>query len=71
MRGRPIPCPDGYRSWGQFYYAQLSLGENVQSLTRHGYNATDVIHTARRHAEKYHLPMLPVLERRRPKKETA
>lgn len=62
-RRRLIKRPDGYMSWGQYYYAQVVLGYDPKDLVRHGRSPSDIVHEARTHAEKYGLEVVPALQR--------
>lgn len=62
-RRRLVKCPDGYLSWGQYYYAQVVLGYDPKDMVRQGRTKSDIVYEARRHAEKYGLEVVPALQR--------
>lgn len=62
-RLKSVPAP--FKTWGAYFYFQLGNGLSASTLAiEHGRACTsDVVHSARRYAEKRGLTLFPAIQR--------
>ena len=61
-------APEGYYSWGHYWYVRLKEGASVGDLVRDGYSKTDVRHTARLYARQHGLEIIEAIQPKRAKR---